>query len=229
MTPRIRATIGLAFALIAALAIIAGALLSGRDAAAPVTEATITPDGFAVVEGGDYAGTLYDPPVVLQDFALPASTGATLSLRDFGDGWTLLFFGFTHCPDFCPTTLVEYRQVRRLLAEADRGEVNFVFVSVDAERDTPDVLARYLAAFDPAFVGLSADVATLERIKGDYGMYYALRKNDAPEGRPDLYPVDHTTRTFLIDPDGRLRASFAYSTPPAVIVAQLDALSNEES
>lgn len=182
-----------------------------------------TGNGPAIVEGEAYSGTLYEPPVALQDFTLPASTGTTLSLRaDLGadEHWTLLFFGYTHCPDFCPTTLADFRQIKRVLGD-DAAKLNFVFVSVDAERDTPEVLARYLKPFDPTFIGLAADTDTLERIKSDYGLYYAVRKNAASPQNPDLYPVDHSTRTYLIDSEGRLRASFAYNTGIDVVTAQI--------
>lgn len=169
-----------------------------------------------------YTGTLVEPPVVLQDFTLPASTGGMVSLRDLHGRWTLLFFGYTHCPDFCPTTLVDFRQIKRALGE-DAAEVAFVFVSVDAERDTPEVLARYLAPFDPDFIGLSADEATLQRIQPDFGMYYAIRRDTAPANRPDLYLVDHSTRTYLIDPQGRLRMTFAYNTGVSIITERIRA------
>lgn len=225
---RLFATIILAGSLVIAIAIITYSLIVGSRGDTPQVTPTFDPttQGFAISENTAYSGTSYDPPVVLQDFALPASTGETMSLSDLGDGWTLLFFGYTHCPDFCPTTLSEFRRIKRLMGE-DAEAVNFVFVSVDAERDTPEVLARYLSAFDPTFVGLSADIETLERIKDEYGLYYALRTQDAPANHPDLYPVDHTTRTFVIDPDGRLRVSFAYNTSPEIIAGQLAALQNQ--
>lgn len=225
---RLFATIILAVSLVVAIAIITYSLIANtREGTRQITP-TLDPttEGFAVTEGEAYTGTVYEPPIVLQEFTLPASTGETVSLSDFNDGWTLLFFGYTHCPDFCPTTLSEFRRIKRLMGD-DAERVNFVFVSVDAARDTPEVLERYLSAFDPAFVGLSADVETLERIKADYGLYYALRTQDAPANHPDLYPVDHTTRTFVIDPDGRLRVSFAYNTTPEIIAAQLAALQNQ--
>lgn len=227
---RLFATIVLAGSLVIAVAIITYSLIdSGRGVTSEVTP-TLDPttQGFAISENTAYSGTSYDPPLALQDFTLPASTGEMMSLSDLGDGWTLLFFGYTHCPDFCPTTLSEFRRIKRLMRE-DAEAVNFVFVSVDAARDTPEVLERYLSAFDPTFIGLSADVETLERIKDDYGLYYALRTQDAPANHPDLYPVDHTTRTFVVDPDGQLRLSFGYNTSPEIIAGQLTALQNQSN
>lgn len=226
---RLIATLILAVSLVAAVAIITYSLISssrGGDAQATPT-LNATTEGFAITENDNYTGTVYDPPVVLQDFTLPASMGENLSLGDFSDGWTLLFFGYTHCPDFCPTTLSDFRRIKRLMG-ADADSYNFVFISVDAERDSPDVLKRYLTPFDTTFVGLSADVETLERIKDDYGLYYALRIEDAPDNHPDLYPVDHTTRTFVVDAEGRLRLSFAYNTAPEIIVAQVATMKNTE-
>lgn len=167
-------------------------------------ETVLFPDG----ETGDYRGTVIDPPVQLDDFALPASTGETLGLSSFRGKWVLLFFGFTHCPDICPTTLVDYARVMPLLGEAAE-QLQVVFISVDGERDTPDVLARYVTRFHPSFIGLQGNPQTLDRIQPQFGLWYEIAAHDSNTPR---YNVDHSARTYLIDAEGRLRISYSFGT-----------------
>lgn len=166
---------------------------------------------------GVYVGEVVDPPVQLQDFTLPSSTGELMSLNDLNGKWRMMFFGYLHCPDFCPLTLVEYRQVKQLLGD-DAGRVAFLYVSVDGVRDTPQALHDYLDNFDPAFIGFSGDDETLARIQPDYGFYYSRRLDSGSEA---VYTIDHSTRSYLIDPDGWLRATFTYNTEPEVIAEAL--------
>lgn len=159
---------------------------------------------------------IVEEPFIVQDFTMPASTGRTLQFSELRGDWVLVFFGYTHCPDFCPLTLVDLVKVKELLGpQADQVEV--VYISVDGLRDTPDLMRRYLDHFDSSFIGLSGDDKTLERIHTDYDLYYkrAVVKDS------DTYVVDHSTRTYLIDPQGRLRLSFAYSTDPEIVAEVL--------
>lgn len=151
--------------------------------------------------------TPIDPPRAVSDFTLPSTRG-DLSLSDLRGKHTLLFFGYTNCPDFCPMTLSEYNQVFSILGPTYREQVNIVFVSVDGERDTPDALMRYLSRFDRANIGMSGDPVTLARITPDYGLYYQLNKKDDADR---FYTVDHSTPSYLIDPQGRLTHIFSFS------------------
>lgn len=152
-----------------------------------------------------------EPPRELLDFTLSASTGELLSLSDLQGKYTLLFFGYTHCPDFCPTTLATWQRIKAELGDVGE-QLNYVFVSVDGERDTPEVMARYMSRFDPAFIGLTGEADVLARIAPDYGMEYTLNKSEG-----ENYSVDHTTRTYLIDPQGRLVSVFSFDVPRTVI------------
>ena len=152
-----------------------------------------------------------DPPRELVDFTLPASTGEPMSLSDLQGKYTLLFFGYTNCPDFCPSTLANWQRMKGELGEVGK-QLNYVFVSVDGERDTPEVLARYLSRFDPAFVGLTGEAEVLAEIAPDYGLEYILHTDEG-----EFYSVDHTTRTYLIDPQGRLISVFSFDVPQDVI------------
>jgi protein SCO1 len=159
---------------------------------------------------------LLDPPRELVDFTMPASTGQPLSLSDLQGKYTLLFFGYTHCPDFCPLTLTHWKSMKAVL-DADGADLNYVFVSVDGERDTPEVLARYLSRFDPAFIGLTGDPATLEEIGPDYGLDYTLHTEEG-----ENYSVDHTTRSYLLNPQGQMIAVFSFDVPEDVIVRTIE-------
>jgi len=160
--------------------------------------------------------TRIDPPRPLDDFTLTSHTGEPLSLSDLKGKPTLLYFGYTFCPDVCPMTLGEYVRVKAALGERGAG-VNFVMVSVDAKRDTPARLSRYLGGFDPAFIGMTGDELTLRRIGADYGLYFEIHD----DGRTQNYLVDHTASVFLIDPEMRLTAIYAFGTDPQVIADDL--------
>lgn len=164
-----------------------------------------------------YTGTEFDPPVQLSAFTLPSSRGGPMSLSDLNGKWSLVFFGYTHCPDFCPLTLSEFKQVKQALGE-QADEVQFVFISVDGERDTAEVLRDYLVRFDPDFIGLSGDDETLTRIGTEYSLFYERRTDT---GSQASYLVDHTTRTYLIDPNGLMRVTYAYGTEPEIIAESI--------
>jgi protein SCO1/2 len=156
-------------------------------------------------------GSPIEPPRPLNDFAMLASTGDEIAFRTLtAEHWTLLFFGYTHCPDFCPLTLADFKRVKAALGD-DAAAVQFVFVSVDSPRDTPSLLADYLSRFDPAFIGLVGDEVTLAQIKPDFGLFYE-RQTDT--GSAAAYLVDHSTRTYLIDPQMRLRITYPFDTEP---------------
>lgn len=172
-----------------------------------------TPDAFTTAETSTYQGSVYDPPLELDDFTLPASTGQDLSLSDLRGKWVLLFFGFAHCPDICPTTLVEHAQALQLLGD-DAAQVQVVFVSVDGERDTPPLLATYMARFNPTFIGLQGNPETLARIQPQFGLWYEIAPHDTTA---ESYNVDHSARTYLINPDGRLQISYSFGTGSRVL------------
>jgi protein SCO1/2 len=179
-----------------------------------LTQPAQAPSAGEIIAGEtEYRGTVIDPPRELADFTMPASTGAEMSLSDLNGKWTLLFFGYANCPDFCPLTLGEFNRVDTLLGDTAE-DVQYLFISVDGERDTPAVLERYLQRFNPKFIGFSGDDVTLAQIQPDYGFFYERRTDT---GSATAYLVDHSTRSYLIDPQGRLRMSFAYGTEPAII------------
>ena len=161
--------------------------------------------------------TPIEPPKELSDFTLPSSTGEPVSLSDLQGKYALLFFGYTNCPDFCPTTLAEWTQVKTRLGDAAE-QMQFVFVSVDSQRDTPEVIERYILRFDPTFIGLSGDDETLTLIAPDYGLYYELHLEQG-----EHYVVDHSTPSYLIDPQGQLVTMFAYDATVDAVVETIQA------
>ena len=163
-------------------------------------------------------GTLYNPPLQVSNFTLTSDTGQPFSLSDLRGKAVALFFGYTHCTDVCPTTMADFKRVKAALG-SDAAQVAFVFISVDGARDTPDVLAAYVHAFDPQFIGLTGDEATVSAVAKDYGVFFQRVDTSSPD-----YEVEHTSTTFVVDPEGRLRIVFPYQTDPAIIAQRIQAL-----
>lgn len=161
-------------------------------------------------------GSRIDPPIPAADFALKESDGQVFRLSEQRGKITLIFFGYTTCPDVCPATLAEMKQVRERLGEnADR--VSFVFVTVDPQRDTPERIGDYVANFDPAIHGLSGSESELEPVWKSYGVYRAIQNVETAAG----YLVDHTARVYLVDAQGNLSVTYAFGTPVDDLVLDL--------
>lgn len=181
-----------------------------RPGAVAQSDAVVTPPSSTT-------GTLLNPPKQLADFTLTSHTGKPQRLSDLRGRPVLLFFGYTNCPDVCPLTLSEWKKVKQGLGDA-AGEVEFVFVSVDGARDTPDVLARYISGYDPAFTGLTGDEATVQTIAKDFGVYFHDHDNGADE---EARLVDHSPASFLLNRDGQLQIVYSYGIPAEVISADI--------
>lgn len=153
-----------------------------------------------------FHGRLVQPPKPAPDFTLTDQNGRDFRLSDQRGQIVLLFFGYTTCPDVCPTTLARFRQVQRSLGPA-AAQVRFVFVTVDPERDTPARLGYYVETFDPDFIGLTGDHATLARVWESYGVY--AERQEVP-GSAGGYLMAHSSWTYLVDQDGNLRLIYPY-------------------
>jgi protein SCO1/2 len=125
-------------------------------------------------------------------------------------------FGYTHCPDYCPSTLLRLSQALKEL-EADAAQVQVLFITVDPARDTPAMLGKYIPAFNPSFIGLSGEAAAVLRAARSFGVSFARVKGPSPE----TYTVDHTTGIFFLDRGGRLRNVDQEDIPPARIAAEM--------
>jgi protein SCO1/2 len=141
----------------------------------------------------DITGAPYGHTLELTDHG-----GKPRRLEDFRGKAVVLFFGFTHCPDICPTTLADIAgAVKSLGPDAERVQV--LMVSVDPERDTQDALAKYVTAFDARFLGLRGELAATKKVASEFKIYFEKRKQG------DSYTVDHSAQSYVIDPQGRLR------------------------
>jgi protein SCO1/2 len=160
-----------------------------------------------------------------KELRLTDHTGRPRTLEDFRGKVVMLFFGFTHCPDVCPTALATIAQARGLLGE-DARRVQGLFVTVDPKRDTPQVLAKYVTAFDPSFLGLHGDEAATERAAREFKIFYHAH---APNTH-SAYGVDHSGQVYVIDAKGRLRLYVkSHDAAPEAIAHDLRLLVREAS
>src|SRR5574343_695562 len=149
------------------------------------------------ITGADYA----------KDFALSDQDGRTRSMRDFAGKVVVVFFGYTQCPDVCPTTLQELAEVKRQLG-ADGERLQGVFITVDPERDTQELLKGYMANFDPAFVALRPTAEQMTPLLKDFKVY--AKKVEGKTATS--YTMDHSAQSYLYDPQGRLRLFSRYGS-----------------
>ena len=157
-----------------------------------------------------------------RDFSLQDPDGRTRTLADFRGKYVLLFFGYTHCPDVCPTELTRDAELKKKLG-ADGDRVQVIFVTVDPERDTAELMRSYTAAFDPKFLGLRGDEAATKRAATEFKVFY----EKVPSGAS--YTVNHTAMTYVFDAKGRLRLGLQYTQSADQIAADLQALMKQES
>jgi protein SCO1 len=177
--------------------------------------------GAAIVDSASVftGGTPIDPPREMNDFTLTDNDGGPISLSDLRGKVTLLYFGYTHCPDFCPTTMANYKRVKEMLGES-ADQVAFVMVSIDGTRDTPGEMKKYLGNFDPAFIGMTGSESDVEGIAIDYNVTAETQSG----GSTDEYNVDHTPSLYMIDLQGRLVMEYMYGTEPDVITEDIQKL-----
>lgn len=149
-------------------------------------------------------GTVIEPPKPMPNFTLQSVDGP-VSLSDFRGKIVVLYFGYTSCPDVCPTTLANLRRALNDLGEKAE-EVQLVFVAVDWQKDTPERVASYLSAFHPSFVGLSGAQEQIDAVTKDFGIFYQIN----PPDENGYYTVDHTATTLVLDREGGLILTWRY-------------------
>jgi protein SCO1/2 len=156
-------------------------------------------------EGPSFRATDITGAELGRELQLVDHNGVPRSLVDFRGKVLVVFFGFTHCPDVCPTTLADLARARKQLgAQAERVQV--VMVTVDPERDTPEVLRQYVTALDPSFLGLTGDAEAIARTAREFKVFY----QKSPGATPQSYSVDHSAGTFVFDTAGRVRLLVGY-------------------
>jgi protein SCO1/2 len=161
------------------------------------------------ITGADYA----------QDFALTDHNGQARSVKDFAGKVVVMFFGYTQCPDVCPTTMAELVEVKKLLGK-DGDRVQGVFVTIDPQRDTPEVLKAYMGNFDPTFLALYTTPENLEKTAKDFKAYY--KKVDGKT--PTSYTMDHSAGSYVYDTQGKLRLYTRYGTGAVPLAADIKLL-----
>ncbi len=161
------------------------------------------------ITGADYARTL----------DLPDADGKQRSLAEFKGKLAVVFFGYTQCPDVCPTTLTHLQEVKQLLGK-DGDKLQAIFVTVDPDRDTAALLKAYVGAFDPNWIGLRGSPEQIAAAAKEFKVFY--RK--APGKTPESYTVDHTAASYVFDTSGRIRLYVRHSAEPAEIAADLKIL-----
>ena len=158
------------------------------------------------ISGVDYA----------KGFSMPDAHGQQRSLADFAGKVVFVYFGFAQCPDICPTTMLEMAEVKKLLGE-DGDKLQIVFVTVDPERDTPEVMRAYMESFDPQAVALVGNAEQIAAMARDFKVFYEKK----PGSTPDTYTIDHSASGYMYDPQGRLRLYVRYGTPVDQIAADV--------
>ena len=171
--------------------------------------------------GPVFNGIVLDPPETAPPLRLADSAGTRFDLGAENGKVALVFFGYTHCPDVCPTTLVDWRHATDSLG-SKAADVRFIFVSVDPDRDSPAVAQRYAARFSPAFLGLTGTSAEIEAIKTAWKI--AAYRDGVPSDTTTTYTVSHPSQVFVIDRDGKLRLMHRQGLTPAQIASDIKAL-----
>ena len=187
---------------------------------APILAVALAYGAFQLFSPHIYSGTVMQAPTAAPSMdGLVWTDGTPVDLAAFDGDVVVLYFGYTYCPDVCPTTLAQVRQaLRRLGGDADR--VHVMMVSVDPERDDPDRLADYMSSFGPQFIGATGPIEAIERVASTYGVFFA-RGEEYDDGG---YAMDHTASLMGIDTDGHLRILWPSTLDPDALAADLDAL-----
>lgn len=176
----------------------------------------------------EYHGSLIDPPLPAADFVLDTSVGKPMHLRDFAGKYTLLFFGYTYCPDACPMTLNDLAKVRKQVDPAGE-KLQVILVTTDPARDTPERLAAYLSVFDPTFLGMTGTTEATDAVAAQFGIFvqrHAQNDNTTTQSKttPDSYFVDHTSVVIVLDPSQNAHLIFPYGITDDEMVSDLNAL-----
>jgi protein SCO1/2 len=165
--------------------------------------------GAGCASAYEYKGSVLEPPLPIPDFELNDTNNQSFHLSDVESDITLIYFGYTFCPDVCPLTLADVKTALTNLEGRER--VKLIFITVDPERDTPEVLARYLNAFDPEFIGLTDDFEKIEAMMKPFGAY--AEKDETTDSAAG-YLVSHTARLYLVNPQRELLMTYPFQFEP---------------
>jgi protein SCO1/2 len=194
-------------------------ILVGMTAFATVALAILLTVLFS--KPANFRGTLYGEPFLpAPEIALTDASGNLFSLSSNRGRITLVFFGYTFCPDVCPTTLAELKLAIDQLNDTDASQVQVVFISVDPDRDTVEGVQQYVERFNSNFIGLSGSLEELEPVWSGYGVYREIVDGTSATN----YIINHTARVTLIDQDGNMRLTYGFQTPPEDIAHDIELL-----
>lgn len=170
-----------------------------------------------------FSGVVSDPPSVAGDFTLTDQTNQPFALSEFKGQWILMAYGYTHCPDVCPMTLSILRDVKKSIGAA-ADQLGVVLVTVDPERDTAEIMGKYVAHFDQTFKGLTGSLDAVATAAQLYGVKYEKKASTPAVG----YVMNHTAYVYLIDPQFRLRVTFPFGVKAEEITSDLKYLMQAE-
>ena len=191
-----------------------GASVGGAALGLAACERSGSPGSNVVFRGVDITGAEY-----ARSLSLPDPSGTVRSLADFKGKVVVVFFGYTQCPDVCPSTMAELAQIKKAMGK-DGERVQGIFVSVDPERDTPEILKSYMASFDNSFVALRGTVEQTKAAAKEFKVFYGK----VPGKTEGSYTVDHTAGSFVFDPAGKVRLFVRYGSGAEALTADLKAL-----
>jgi protein SCO1/2 len=177
----------------------------------------------AAEQKGRHELLLSEPTAINPRYLLAGPSGQAVSNEDFRGRFQLIAFGYTFCPDICPTTLVEMAGVLGLLGE-QAGRLQPIFISLDPERDTVQILKTYTAFFDPRIIGLTGSPELVKRAAQNFKVRYAKVIN--PDARANAYALDHSAGMYLLGPDGQFIKKFAYGTEVSSLAAEISSFIN---
>jgi protein SCO1 len=187
-------------------------VLAGCDKFGPSSSSAGQP--AASFQGADITGADY-----ARELSLPDVTGQTRTIADFKGKVTVVFFGYTQCPDVCPTTMAELAQVKKSLG-ADGDKLQAVFITIDPERDTPEILKSYVASFDPSFIALRGTLDQTQATAKAFKVFFAK----VPGKAPGSYTMDHSAGSFVLDTKGNPRLFERYGAGAPALSADIKAL-----
>ena len=173
--------------------------------------------GFALAnQTHTFAGTVLEPPKEMYQFQLKGPEDRIVRLTDYRGKYVLVFFGYTSCPDVCPTTLKDLASILKALGD-QASQVQVLFISVDPEKDTTKRLSGFIKQFDSRIIGLSGSMEDIQLTAKEYGIFFEKK----PFGTEGGYTVDHTATLMLLDPNGSLRVAYPYGTSSNEVAADI--------
>jgi len=170
-------------------------------------------------------GIVKDPALPINDYTLTDQNGKSFRLSALQGKYALVFFGFVNCPDVCPVTMVEFKRIKEALADK-AGQIQFVMISLDGERDSPEVLKKYLATFDSEFIGLTSPPNLIRGVAADFGVQFEKQKLGSPgvivsDDATKNYIIAHTPFSYLIDSEGRWISAYPFQSDPKLVAEEI--------